>query len=47
MGKVREFWCWLANWTLWPTVRGFGMATAIFILLIIIAVIVHLIRRLF
>lgn len=46
MGKVREFWCWLANWTLWPVVRGIGIATALFILLIIIAAISNVIRRL-
>lgn len=37
MGKFREFWCWLASWTLWPMVRGFLLALLIFIVLAVIS----------
>lgn len=40
MAKLREFWCWLAGWTLWPIIRGIAIAIAIFILLAVIALIV-------
>lgn len=29
MGKLRQFWCEVAAWTLWPVVRGAGIATIV------------------
>lgn len=40
MGRIRAFWCWLASWTLWPMVRGFLLALAIFIVLAIASLII-------
>lgn len=44
MGKLREFWCVVASWTLWPALRGIAIAVVISALITVIALIVAGIR---
>lgn len=44
MGKLREFWCWLAKWTFWPAVRGWIIAALISTLIAGIAGLLYVVR---
>lgn len=44
MGRIRQFWCEIAAWTLWPALRGAGIATIISIFLAVLAAVILVVR---